>query len=75
MLTQTLRNLERDGFVLRTVNFNSIPISVIYSLTDLGKSLAEPIDSIRQWTERYIHVVEDAQKEFDKKKLKEKELH
>ncbi|MET9465492.1 helix-turn-helix domain-containing protein [Streptomyces sp. NPDC006544] len=59
MLTQTLRGLEADGFVTRTV-YPTIPPRVEYDLTDLGRSLAEPISALRQWTETHINEIERA---------------
>ncbi len=48
MLTQSLRNLERDGMLKREV-FPSKPPSVEYSLTDLGHSFMEPLDQLIHW--------------------------
>lgn len=59
MLTQTLRSLETDGFVLRTVT-PTIPPRVDYELTELGRSLGEPIRALREWTETHINEVERA---------------
>lgn len=59
MLTQTLRGLEADGFVARTV-FPTIPPRVEYDLTELGRSLAGPITALRQWTETHINEIERA---------------
>ncbi|MFD6455104.1 winged helix-turn-helix transcriptional regulator [Nocardia sp. NPDC060220] len=59
MLTQTLRSLEADGFVTRTV-YPTIPPRVDYALTALGRSLAEPISALRQWTETHINEIERA---------------
>ncbi|MFF2396522.1 winged helix-turn-helix transcriptional regulator [Nocardia sp. NPDC055165] len=59
MLTQTLRSLEADGFVTRTV-YPTIPPRVDYALTALGRSLAEPITALRQWTETHINEIERA---------------
>jgi DNA-binding HxlR family transcriptional regulator len=67
VLTQTLRNLERNGLVKRTVNSKTVPISVTYSLTPLGRSLAKPIDAIRHWTEEHSGQVLKAQKAYDHK--------
>ena len=53
MLTQTLRNLEYDGLVARTI-FPVIPPKVEYALTPLGKTLLEPLTSICHWTERNL---------------------
>ncbi|MCM3922122.1 helix-turn-helix transcriptional regulator [Frankia sp. AiPs1] len=59
MLTQTLRALETDGFVTRTVHPTSPPC-VDYTLTPLGRSLAEPITALRRWTETHINDIERA---------------
>lgn len=59
MLTQTLRELETDGFVKRTVT-PTTPPRVDYELTDLGISLQAPISAIRTWTEEHINDVERA---------------
>lgn len=48
MLTTTLRNLERDGFVSRTVT-PTIPPRVDYALTDLGREVMEPLDLLARW--------------------------
>ncbi|MFD3998845.1 winged helix-turn-helix transcriptional regulator [Streptomyces sp. NPDC058583] len=59
MLTQTLRSLEADGFVTRTV-YPTIPPRVEYDLTELGRSLGQPIAALRQWTETHINEIEQA---------------
>ncbi len=59
MLTQTLRNLETDGFATRTLH-PTIPPRVDYELTALGRSLGEPITALRQWTETHINEIEQA---------------
>lgn len=56
MLTQTLRTLETDGFVTRTVH-PTVPPRVEYRLTPLGLSLAEPISALRRWTETHINEI------------------
>lgn len=48
MLTSTLRNLERDGFITRTVT-PTIPARVDYALTDLGREVMEPLDVLARW--------------------------
>ena len=48
MLTTTLRNLERDGFVTRTVT-PTIPPRVDYALTELGREVMEPLDVLARW--------------------------
>ncbi|MEV6061940.1 winged helix-turn-helix transcriptional regulator [Nocardia asteroides] len=59
MLTQTLRQLEHDGFVTRTVH-PTVPPRVDYTLTDLGHSLREPIAALREWVEGNINRIEQA---------------
>ena len=53
MLTQTLRVLERDGLVSRTVT-PTVPLRVDYALTDLGRSLAPLLTAIKDWSEQHI---------------------
>lgn len=48
MLTRTLKNLERDGMVSRTV-YSTVPPQVEYALTTLGRSLSEPVMQLGQW--------------------------
>ena len=64
MLTLTLRNLERDGLVSRTVT-PSIPPRVDYALTDLGHSLQKPISALTQWALDHVEEIHDAQARFD----------
>ena len=52
MLSLTLRNLERDGLVSRTVT-PSVPVRVDYALTDLGRSLAEPVKRLGEWAQAH----------------------
>lgn len=59
MLTQTLRELETDGFVIRTVH-PTIPPKVEYTLTPLGYSLRGPITALREWIEANINDIEAA---------------
>jgi DNA-binding HxlR family transcriptional regulator len=53
MLTQTLRNLEKDGLVTRKV-YAAVPPKVEYSLTPLGESVYKPLDEICRWTEDHL---------------------
>ena len=64
MLTLTLRGLERDGFATRTV-FPTVPPRVDYALTELGKTLIEPLDGDRQMGDRASAAVADARANFD----------
>jgi DNA-binding HxlR family transcriptional regulator len=64
MLTLTLRNLERDGLVNRTVT-PTIPPRVDYELTDLGRSLLQPISAIAQWALDNVEAIHEAQASYD----------
>ena len=64
MLTQTLRSLERDGLVSRTV-YAEVPPRVEYALTPLGETLCAPIAAIRLWAEANIAEVAEAQAVYD----------
>jgi DNA-binding HxlR family transcriptional regulator len=57
MLTQTLRSLERDGLVRRTV-FPAVPPRVEYALTPLGRTLIEPLEAICKWSEKHLSELE-----------------
>jgi DNA-binding HxlR family transcriptional regulator len=63
MLTQTLRELERNGLVKR-VDYGEIPPRVDYSLTPLGQSLGEPVQALDRWAEQHFHQVEAARQAF-----------
>ena len=64
MLTLTLRGLERDGLVTRTV-FATVPPRVDYELTDLGRSLLEPVSSLGAWARGNRAAIEQARRRFD----------
>lgn len=64
MLTTTLRALERDGFVNRTV-FPVIPPRVDYELTDLGQDLLVPLKALDAWARQNHPRVETARRQFD----------
>src|SRR6476660_1757769 len=64
MLTLTLRGLERDGLVTRTV-FATIPPRVDYELTALGRSLLEPVMGLSAWALKNIAKIETAREKFD----------
>lgn len=65
MLTQTLRSLERDGLVTRTVH-HTVPPRVDYELTDLGRTLEAPLRAVREWAERHINEVQHSRLRYDK---------
>jgi DNA-binding HxlR family transcriptional regulator len=64
MLTQTLRNLERDGLVSRTVVAQR-PVRVSYALTPLGESLLPVVRAIKHWAEGHIDQVHAARAAYD----------
>jgi DNA-binding HxlR family transcriptional regulator len=64
MLTQTLRQLERDGFVVRTA-YPTVPVTVEYRLTSLGLELAEVVGAIRTFAYARMPQIEAARADFD----------
>ena len=64
VLTQTLRRLERSGLVLRTV-FAEVPPRVEYSLTDLGRTLCEPLAILQRWADEHHLEVLTAMEAYD----------
>jgi DNA-binding HxlR family transcriptional regulator len=66
MLTLTLRGLERDGLITRTV-FPTIPPRVDYELTDLGRGLAKPVQALGQWAFEHKQQIEGARTKFDRR--------
>ncbi|MGE0596951.1 MAG: winged helix-turn-helix transcriptional regulator [Hyphomonadaceae bacterium] len=64
MLTLTLRNLERDGLVSRTVT-PSVPPRVDYALTELGRDLLGPISALGDWAIRHQPCILAARAQFD----------
>jgi DNA-binding HxlR family transcriptional regulator len=66
MLTQTLRSLERDGFVVRTA-YPVVPPHVEYELTDLGRSLQEPLRALERWAVENMDGVVARQGAYDER--------
>jgi DNA-binding HxlR family transcriptional regulator len=64
MLTLTLRGLERDGLVTRTV-FPTIPPRVDYELTDLGRGLSKPVEALGKWAMDHQPEIASARARFD----------
>jgi DNA-binding HxlR family transcriptional regulator len=58
MLTQTLRKLERDGLVTRTLYTDTLPIKTEYELTELGESLLPIVQAAKAWAEENLHQVQ-----------------
>lgn len=64
MLTLTLRGLERDGLVSRTV-YPTVPPRVDYALTPLGRTLREPVSALAKWAEKSREKMQLARDQFD----------
>jgi DNA-binding HxlR family transcriptional regulator len=64
MLTQTLRGMERDGLVTRTVT-PSVPVRVDYELTPLGVSLLDVLSHLKEWAEAHMGEVDAARASYD----------
>lgn len=66
MLTQTLRDLERDGYVNRTV-YPEVPARVEYELTELGSDLVKPLYALVCWADNHQQEIKQARKAYDEK--------
>lgn len=66
MLTQTLRDLERDGYVSRTV-YPEVPVRVEYELTELGGDLVKPLYELVCWADNHQQEIKQARKAYDEK--------
>ncbi|GAA1944366.1 helix-turn-helix domain-containing protein [Amycolatopsis minnesotensis] len=64
MLTQTLRGLERDGLVHRTV-YPTVPPRVDYYLTEPGQELRATVNGMCAWTRKHLRAIEAARRRFD----------
>ena len=65
MLTLTLRGLERDGLVTRTIH-PTVPPRVDYELTALGQSMREPVEALGSWAFANLDAIEQARAKFDR---------
>jgi DNA-binding HxlR family transcriptional regulator len=65
MLTQTLRGLERDGLVRRTV-YPEVPVRVEYTLTEAGRTLCEPLRALEEWSITHLGDVSASQEAYDR---------
>ncbi|WP_200803930.1 winged helix-turn-helix transcriptional regulator [Pseudonocardia thermophila] len=70
MLTQTLRGLERDGFVDRCVETTVVPARVRYSLTGLGRQLLSLQRTVYDWAEAHVDAIRSARQDFDTRVLR-----
>ncbi|GAB3128541.1 hypothetical protein GCM10027289_08030 [Tsukamurella serpentis] len=64
MLTQTLRTLERDGLISRSVEA-TVPVTVTYAITELGASLYDVVTHVKQWAEYNMPAVHRARAHYD----------
>ena len=66
MLTQTLRGLERDGLVTRTVH-PEVPPRVEYELTPAGRTLIEPLAALDVWAREHVPAIEESRQRYDQR--------
>jgi len=66
MLTQTLRDLEREGYVNRTV-YPEVPVRVEYELTELGRELVKPLYQLVCWADEHQEQIKRARRAYDEK--------
>ncbi|MFG1278133.1 winged helix-turn-helix transcriptional regulator [Xanthobacter autotrophicus] len=64
VLSQTLKRLERDGLISRQV-FPTVPVTVEYALTGLGRTLTDTVAALAHWAEANMDAVLAAQKAYD----------
>jgi DNA-binding HxlR family transcriptional regulator len=64
VLARTLRDLERDGLVTRMA-YPTVPVTVEYDLTSLGRTLIGTLDALSDWAEMNIKAVHAAQRRYD----------
>jgi DNA-binding HxlR family transcriptional regulator len=67
MLTQTLRKLERNGLVIRTLYADTLPLKVEYQLTKLGESLLPIVQAAKSWAEENLRQIEENRVLYEKK--------
>lgn len=66
VLAQVLKDLERDGLIRRRA-FPTVPVTVEYSITPLGATLAETVAGLTQWAEAHMQAVIAARRRYDRK--------
>lgn len=64
MLTQTLRNLEREGYVSRTV-YPEVPVRVEYCLTEMGQDLVKPLYQLVSWADEHRDAINGSRRAYD----------
>lgn len=66
MLTQTLRDLEREGYVIRTV-YPEVPVRVEYELTDMGRGLVKPLYQLVSWAGDHHEQIRHSRQAYDER--------
>ncbi|ACE91655.1 winged helix-turn-helix transcriptional regulator [Rhizobium phaseoli] len=66
VLSQTLRKQERDGLITRAI-FPTVPVTVEYALTPLGRTLTETISALTHWAEQNMDAILAAQRAYDER--------
>jgi DNA-binding HxlR family transcriptional regulator len=64
MLSQVLKSLERDGLIRRRA-IATVPVTVEYSITPLGSTLADAVDPLRDWADNHLKEVQASQRRYD----------
>jgi len=64
MLTLTLRNLERDGLLVRTV-YPTVPPKVEYEVTDMARELYDSLQALTAWAERHLESIAESRRRYD----------
>ncbi|WP_372500960.1 winged helix-turn-helix transcriptional regulator [Streptomyces meridianus] len=72
MLTLTLRNLERDGLLTRTV-YPTVPPKVEYTATPMARELYDTLLTLAGWAERHLHEIDESRVRYDRRALAEAE--
>ncbi|HEY0909773.1 MAG TPA: helix-turn-helix domain-containing protein, partial [Bradyrhizobium sp.] len=70
MLSQVLKSLERDGLIRRRA-IATVPVTVEYSISPLGTTLAAAVDPLRDWAESHLKEVMVAQRRYDAQRTAE----
>lgn len=70
MLTKTLRELEREGYLNRKV-YAEVPVKVEYKLTEMGSKLVEPLYALVMWADDHHTAIKQSRKAYDEKNLPE----
>ena len=66
MLTQTLRDLEREGYVSRTV-YAEVPVKVEYELTEMGRDLVKPLYQLVSWADSHQSEIQRSREAYDER--------